>query len=174
MLNSLRVLRQGGAIVAVGAGVGLALNAVHPHGVALARPVFAAAETGTGTCSAPGGNASITPAVAAGMCSDCTVAFVDARTASAFAEGHIAGALHLPPVGHHDEAARMAELAQKKTVVVYDDLTACNLADSVARRLHQAGVHDVRILEGGWSAWQRQGEPGASGACETCAAHGHE
>src|SRR4029077_8392910 len=111
---------------------------------------------------------------ASGMCSDCTVAFVDARTASAFAQGHVAGAIHLPPIGHPDEALRMAELGQKKTVVVYDDLSSCNLADSAGQRLRSRGVRDVRVLEGGWPAWQSRGQPAASGACEICAAHGHD
>jgi rhodanese-related sulfurtransferase len=174
MKSALQMLRQAGVIVAVGALIGTVLNALHVRGVALAHPFYAAAESGVAACSAPGHGGRISPAAAAGMCSDCTVAFVDARSASAFAQGHVAGAMHLPPVGHADEAARMAELAQKKTVVVYDDLSACNLADSVSQRLKERGVRDVRVLEGGWGAWQKQGQPAASGACETCAAHMHD
>ena len=63
----------------------------------------------------------------------------------------------------------MRELSGKKTVVVYDDSSSCNLADAVAHRLRQAGLADVRVLEGGWSSWQGADRPAASGACDSCA-----
>jgi len=91
-------LRQCVSIAFAGSLLGLLINRVSPHGVDLRRPVYAAAESGTGSCVGPGA-ARISSAVAAGMCSDCTVAFVDARTSSAFALGHVSGAFHLPPMG---------------------------------------------------------------------------
>ena len=160
-------------IVGAGAAIGFLLNGLHARALTMSVPIYAVAETGTGACSSPVATTRISPAAAAGLCSDCNVSFVDARPASAFAQGHVAGAVHLPPAGHQDERRRMSELAQKKTVVVYDDLSACNLAESVGQRLRQSGVADVRVLEGGWSGWQARGQPAASGACEICAEHSH-
>jgi rhodanese-related sulfurtransferase len=167
-MRILVLVRQSLGISASGAVLGLAINAASVHGVDLRRPVFAAAEAGTGTCTGPG-STRITPTAAAGLCSDCTVAFVDARTSSAFALGHVAGAVHLPPVGHADEAQQLRELSSKRTVVVYDDASSCNLADAVVHRLRQVGLGDVRVLEGGWTAWHGTGHPAASGACDLCA-----
>lgn len=172
--NLVATLRQAAAVAVAGAAAGLALNAVHARGLAFGRPVHAAAEAGTGVCV---GDArpivEIGAESAAALCNDCTVAFVDARTASAYAAGHVAGALHLPPLGHPDERARLAELVGKQTVVAYDDASHCNLAQSVAQRLRTSGVADVRVLAGGWPGWQRLGQPAASGACEQCARHAH-
>jgi rhodanese-related sulfurtransferase len=168
------------ALLCGGSLLGLGLNAASPHPINLLQPVFSAAESGGGTCSAPHGEAgapsdfrSISPNDAAGMCTGCTAAFVDARAASEYAEGHVPNALHLPPHDHPGESEVIARLKTYPTVVVYDSGLACNLADTVASHLRTEGLSDVRILEGAWPAWERAGGPAESGACQACSAGAH-
>jgi rhodanese-related sulfurtransferase len=97
---------------------------------------------------------------------------VDARTATEFAAGHVADAIHLPPAGHPGEAAAVAALRASPRVVVYDGDYRCALADEVAARLRREGLADVAVLEGAWPAWIAAGGPGVSGACAACAAGG--
>ena len=160
-------------IVLAGAGLGLLANPVTPRPLALSRPVFAASASGTATCSGAVAKepTRISQGEARSACDACTAAFVDARGENAFALGHIAGALHLPPSGHPDESSTLDHLKGYKTVVVYDDDVGCRLAEGAARRLLAAGLTDVRVLDGNWSTWASSGGPAQSGACEECTRH---
>lgn len=172
----MRTLFQLAAIVAAGSALGLVLNALSPAPAHLGQPVFAAAESGAASCSAPhapgqaasGAFPTISRDQAVSLCTACTAGFVDARPASDFARGHIPNALHLPP--HHlaDEGQVVRELRRFGTVVVYDSGTGCDLAATVAAHLKSEGFADVRILEGAWPAWFQSGGPAESGACATC------
>ena len=174
----MKLALQMALLAAAGTGLGLAANALSPRPAHLGRPVFAAAESGGGACSmpAPSSSAPVAPlrsprigiAEAKGLCQACLAAFVDARGASDFAQGHIANAVHLPPAGHPDEARAIAELRTHPLVVVYDGDYSCALADDVAGRLRRAGLGDVRVLEGAWTAWVAAGGPAAAGACGSC------
>src|SRR3712207_1886976 len=86
-------------LLAGGALLGFAGNAVRSDGVSLAS------FTAPVTCSAPGEGllAVGVPAVrlvsqaeAAALCGDPSTVIADARSARAFAQGHVAGAIHLP------------------------------------------------------------------------------
>ena len=89
------------------------------------------------------------------------VLVVDARQATQFEAGHIAGALHLPCSGALQDALGSATGATG-IVVVYADSTdeARPVAKSLQARLH--GRARVAILRGGFPAWS-----GASLACES-------
>ncbi len=170
------LLRQALLVVAAGVLAGLGANALSPRPAPLGQPVWPAAEAAAGACladpSAPP-VARIAAAEAAALCTACSAGFVDARSASDFAAGHVAGAVHLPPAGHHDEGEALARLATFHTVVVYDGEESCQLAEGVARRLLARGLRDVRVLDGAWGAWVAAGGPGTSGACSACG-HGPE
>lgn len=167
-------MAQAAAICALGAGLGLGANSLSHRPVRLGQPVFAASASGHAACSAPEGTQAPQPVARIGQadarnaCQACSAAFVDARSENAFAAGHIPGALHLPPVGHEDEAAVLTRLRGQKTVVVYDDDVGCKLAEGVAERLRHSGLADVRVLEGSWGQWEASGGPAQSGACEIC------
>jgi 3-mercaptopyruvate sulfurtransferase SseA len=172
------VLFQAAAVVAAGTLVGLGANAASPRAVPLGTPVHAAAESGAGQCSDPGAAAApasprIGAAEAKGLCDACTAGFVDARSASEYAAGHVTNAIHLPPAGHPGERAAVDALRAYPLVVVYDGDYSCALADDVAARLRRAGLRDVRVLEGAWPAWVAAGGSGASGYCPECHAHPH-
>jgi rhodanese-related sulfurtransferase len=162
-------VRQIALMVATGLVVGLAANLAHPRGVDLWSPIYPAPASGSGSCEA--GLAEV-PRIAleeaAALCGNCNVAFVDARGGATFAQAHIAGAIHLPPQSHPHAESVIADLREKPTVIVYGDNTQCDQAESVAQRLIQNGYADVRILEGGWPAWDGTHQPAVSGACEHC------
>src|SRR4051812_15303473 len=96
------------AVLAAGAVAGLALNAARPAGVSLQSfqpPAVCAAG------DAP--VAELLPGQATALCGQPGSVVADVRTAQAFAEGHVAGAIHLPcdASGQVADAARIAHAA---------------------------------------------------------------
>jgi 3-mercaptopyruvate sulfurtransferase SseA len=157
-------------IASVGAVLGLVLNAASGRPTVLNRPVYPAASSGVSACSSlPQAHAHrfMPLAEAVTACAQCTVGFVDARGAAAFASGHIPGAVHLPPAGHPDEGRTLERLRRFQTLVVYDEGGSCGLAQGVADRLDALGFKDVRLLKG-WRDWEAARGPAQSGACEAC------
>jgi len=170
-----RTTRQGLGLTLAGLTAGLGANALSPRPVPLTRPVLAASASATaGSCHAPvDDHPRVHPrlplAEALQACTACTAVFVDARGEAAFAEGHITQALHLPPEGDADLEAVLAKARAAPMVIVYDDdAGGCRLAQGVADRLAAAGVRNLRILEGSWSAWQAAQGPAQAGSCEVC------
>jgi 3-mercaptopyruvate sulfurtransferase SseA len=165
-----KLFLQAAAIAFAGLAVGLVVNWSARRPAPLGRPVRSAAETGICRTELAGAGpvTRISFQDAERLCSSCAAAFVDARSASDYAAGHIANAIHLPPSGDLEEAAALALLAGYGTIVVYDGDASCQLAESVARRLQARGLRDVRVLSGAWPAWVAAGGPGASGACSLC------
>jgi rhodanese-related sulfurtransferase len=166
---------QMGLLAAMGSAVGLAANALSPHPAVLGRSVLSAAEAGGGSCAMPASATStpwtaprISVEEAKALCTACLAGFVDARGPHEFAHGHIANAVHLPPAGHPDEAAAIAQLRTSPLVVVYDGDYSCAVADDVAIRLKRSGVADVRVLRGAWPAWVAGQGPAAAGICGVC------
>jgi rhodanese-related sulfurtransferase len=177
----MRLLLQMVAICIGGALLGLALNVASGRPASLARPVYPAASSGIAVCSASPeaqhakhGHKVMPQPEAVVACSACSVGFVDARGAAAFAEGHIPLAVHLSPAGHPDETVELQKLRAFPTVVVYDSGGGCGLAEGVADRLTARGFTDVRLLEGSWTDWMTAGGPAASGACKACSDHDHQ
>jgi 3-mercaptopyruvate sulfurtransferase SseA len=174
----MRTWIQMAVLAALGSALGFAANALSPHPAVLARPVLSAAEAGGGSCAAPASTATSAPAPwkaprisveeAKGLCTACLAGFVDARGSHEFAHGHIANAVHLPPAGHPEEAAAVAQLRTFPLVVVYDGEYSCAVADDVATRLRWAGLSDVRVLQGAWPGWVAAQGPAAAGICGVC------
>jgi 3-mercaptopyruvate sulfurtransferase SseA len=175
-----RILLEAASIAVAGALLGLGLNAASPRSAPLATPVHAAAESGGGMC-ATGEAAPAAPRArrisveeAKGHCDACTAGFVDARSGTEYAAGHVTNAVHLPPAGHEGEAVIIAGLRAYDMVVVYDGEYTCALADEVAARLRREGLPDVRVLEGAWPAWTAAGGSDAVGICPSCHDHGED
>ena len=81
--------------------------------------------------------------------------YVDLDTELAAAPG--AGGRHpLPPPEVFEAAMRRAGVRQDRAVVVYDDWTGL-AAGRAWWLLRYHGHHDVRLLDGGWTAWVRDG-----------------
>lgn len=157
-------------VLAAAAGLfGLVVNAARPDGLPLGRPVLAASGQAGATCGAPAGAAAEIDLAAARALHEAGAAFVDARPAGAYAEGHVPGALHLPSRGDAPDADQViAQLRRAQAVVVYDGGASCALARHLGERLAAEGLGDVRVMLGGFDGWQAAGEPAQSGLCEAC------
>ncbi|HEX8953042.1 MAG TPA: rhodanese-like domain-containing protein [Polyangia bacterium] len=156
-------------LVVAGAALGLAGNAARPHGLRIAA--FAPATECSG--GAEGGAptpAVMSPAEASALCGQPSVVIADARAANAFAEGHVAGAVHLPcDAGGQTVVDALAHFSHAQTIVVYGQSTddARPVADSLQRRHPDV---KVAILDGGFAAWSQAGLACASGPCDECKA----
>ena len=81
---------------------------------------------------------------------------LDSRSAQAWAQGHVPGALHLPGREIADRAPR--ELDRTVPVVVYCWGPGCNGATRAALTLAGLGFR-VREMLGGFEYWAREGLP---------------
>ncbi|MFT3764673.1 MAG: rhodanese-like domain-containing protein [Minicystis sp.] len=162
-------LLRASVLVLGGAALGLAANAMRPDRVSLfgfEAPVTCSA--GTETQAAP--IVEMAPHEASHLCGRPGVVFADTRPAARFAEGHVADAVHLPC----DASAVGAEPALKKldkatTIIVYGD--SSDDGHSVAETLRKRGLNrDLRVLRGGFAAWEKEGLACASGPCRDCTA----
>ncbi len=84
------------------------------------------------------------------------VTVVDARSAEAFALGHIPGAISLP---HREMSqASTAHIDRTSLVVTYCDGVGCNASTKGALNMLRLGFR-VRELIGGLDWWKRDGHP---------------
>lgn len=81
---------------------------------------------------------------------------IDVRPAAAWARGHLPGTALVPPEVLEANVDDL-QIRTDQTILVYgdDDRTA----DRVARTLASYGFPDVRVLAGGFPAWERAGFP---------------
>src|SRR5262245_13336719 len=158
------ILFEAAAVVAAGAIAGLGLHAVRDDGVRLGEappPSGPVVCTATGTPAAP--PRWITIEDAQRLLEDPTAVFVDSRPRAEYVEGHVAGAINLP----RDEPwspGDMALVRGARTVVSYcDGSDACACSSGLADALTEAGIRDVRVLEGGAAMWLERGLPAEGG-----------
>jgi len=83
---------------------------------------------------------------------------VDARDEEQFNARHIPRAISLPSHAYPEMLEFFAEdHGTAKTVVIYCGTEDCDLSTQLALRLRdEIGYADIRILEGGFLAWQRE------------------
>ena len=161
------VLIRAAALLVIGSTVGFVVNWIRPGGVPFGRVEKVA------VCEAadPDGLAVISPDDGAFLCDEEGAIVLDVRPEDAFARGHVAGAIHLPchadPLGGDVSGI----LATATVILVYGDST--DEARPVAQSLVQRQYADVRILEGGYAAWEAAGQGCVSGPCEACE-EGHQ
>src|SRR5687768_10180504 len=109
--------------------LGLLGNAVHPAGVPLSQGVRSLAEQGQ--CSAPPGAAAppagralqptvLPPREAGARRGQSGVVFGDLRPPARYAQGHVAGAIHLPCAGTLGQEA-LSRLGPRTRLVLYDE-----------------------------------------------------
>lgn len=164
------VLLRAACLLAGGAILGLAANAARPAPVALTG--FEPQVTCTADAEATEPVGELHAHDASSMCGREGVFFADARSAERFAEGHVAGAIHLPCSASATGAdGAIQRLGAARTIVVYGDSTeeARTVAETLQARAPKA---DVRILRGGFPAWETEGLACASGPCRDCTVAG--
>lgn len=81
---------------------------------------------------------------------------VDVRSATAWAQGRIPGAIHVP---NAELTARAGEIAPdtRAEIVVYCWGPGCNGSTRAALTLTRLGYENVRELIGGFEYWAREG-----------------
>jgi len=152
-----RILLQSLAILAVSAVLALGVNFIRPDGPA---PVLAAPSAVQLTKN--GGEIGIKDA--AMLFISGRAVFLDARSQFEYQQGHVQGAISLPP---REFAAQFQDikpsLAGKEAVITYCDGELCPLSHNLAKHLRDAGVKNVYVLVNGWSLWQAEKLPIAKG-----------
>ena len=87
-------------------------------------------------------------------------AFIDARQKSLYDGGHVPGARSLPASeAEKSFPADGLDSRQAGILVIYCEGGDCQSSLLLARRLHDEGFKDVRVMTGGWRAWQAAGLP---------------
>jgi rhodanese-related sulfurtransferase len=90
--------------------------------------------------------------------------FLDARDPVSFYEGHIKGALSIPPEEAGAHLREVRSFAKSgRVIIAYCDGVDCPLSTQLARSLQKDGVASVRVLVDGWSRWRQAGYPIAKG-----------
>jgi rhodanese-related sulfurtransferase len=105
-------------------------------------------------------------AEAADLFSRGLAVFIDSRTRTDYASGHIPGALSLPLDEVKDTSGVQerlnqapASLSPERTLVVYCEGEDCQTSLALAKLIHSQGFRDIRILMGGWAEWSAAGLP---------------
>lgn len=156
-------------LLAVGLGGGFLFNSLRPDGVSpqhFEPPVACSAEEGP-TLKTP---LVLAPERAAPLCGNPGALVIDTRSETAFAEGHIPEAVHLPCTAPRSAAERALELVgNRSTVIVYGESTsdALPVAAGLQARAGHAPLTAV-VIEGGFAAWRDAKQACASGPCEEC------
>ncbi len=87
--------------------------------------------------------------------------FIDARLASDYERGHLAGAISLP-VDANDAVweAALAKIPAGRPIVTYCQSAGCKFAENVSLRLIEEGYSDIALFKGGWAEWvAKHGRP---------------
>jgi rhodanese-related sulfurtransferase len=107
---------------------------------------------------------------AAKLCGDSRTLVADVRSGPAFAEGHVAQAVHIPCSGSMADVAQVRErLKDKHMLVVYGETEeqAHKVANDLGARIGRPDLA-LAVLAGGWRAWFEAGLACASGPCDEC------
>ena len=176
MKIGLNLVWRAAVLVVAGVVLGGAANALRPDGLAVstfAPPATCSADEAGG----PGPEVQLaSQAEATNLCAQSGTLIADVRPAQAFAEGHVAGAIHLP-CSAPEQVASAAEhgLSNKRMLLVYGESTAdaFPVAEQMRRRLGRADL-TIRVIEGGFAAWRDAGLACTSGECPACGAPEHD
>jgi len=146
----LRLMRIA-AILALGAGLGLAWNGLSGRGIALSTNVFIRAED------------EVIEAKEAKARLERGALFLDARPIDFYKMEHIPGALPLPEPDFDAAFAKLEpRLRSSFDIVVYCSGWGCEASHIVAAKLRERGIH-AAILHEGWPAWTDAGYPTKTG-----------
>ena len=86
--------------------------------------------------------------------------FIDARSKSAFEQGHIAGAINLDPYDFDQWSVHVVDdIQMDQMIVTYCDGAQCPLSSELAEKLTELGFEKVYNLKDGWAQWKTAGLP---------------
>jgi len=91
----------------------------------------------------------------------------DARPKRLFRESHVPRARNLPATESNLKIPPdLLELPRERTLVVYCEGGDCQSSLALAKRLHDEGFKDIRVMTGGWEEWIKAGLPVEKGDAE--------
>jgi len=150
-----KIVRQALVIGALGVLLGAALN--YPLVKRFARGEFR--ETFFSRTDYPGVRL-ITLQEAEDLWAAAETVFFDARGTGPYGEGHVPRARNLPEAESRQKfPADVLELPRERVIVVYCEGGDCQSSLLLAKRLHDEGFQDIRVMTGGWEEWKRAGLP---------------
>lgn len=83
------------------------------------------------------------------------ILWVDAREREAYVDGHIPSAVLLNETEFETGLPLLLDQWHPgQTIIAYCGTEQCDASAHVAKRLKEAGIEDVFILQGGWDAWK--------------------
>lgn len=159
------VLWQSGLVVLLSVVLALTFNYLRSDGL----PLFGDWASGTRPVSADGEDLAISIDEAQALFFTQAALFLDARSADAYAAGHIMGARNLPWQQFDQRFPRvMADVTEETLIVTYCDGEGCALSKDLAVALLAKGYFNVRVLVNGWTLWRDNDLPtdGGSGAAK--------
>ena len=165
---SLSVLKQSiwqtAAIFVASIIVALGVNALRSGGIPLVRDY----STGTRMIDRSGARMDISLDDAARAFENGSAFFLDARSPSEYALGHIKGA-RLVPFEDLDEYVieATADIPSDALIITYCDGEACMLSHDLALYLKDFGFERVYVLINGWTLWMDKGLPVEQGPAPT-------
>lgn len=162
-IDAYGMLLGAAAMVLGSAALGIAVNHFSPRGI----PIFGQAAEGAPGLGLPmpAGLLSIALDDAWSAFEADAAVFVDARVEEDYREGHVPGALNVPPSEVEARLPEVAEqLAAAQAVVVYCHGVECSDAIGVAERLLEVVPEPVHVLEVGIVGWVEAGYPVTEGA----------
>jgi rhodanese-related sulfurtransferase len=83
------------------------------------------------------------------------IVWIDARPEDAFQAGHIPGALDLNRDNWEAALPHLFELYSPGKIVIVYCSTGCTASQEIADRIRNLGFEQVKVLEGGFEAWQK-------------------
>ena len=145
-----RTIQRALLIVLGGGALGLVANAISPRGIPYITPPQPKLQA----------QDAIPLQEAQELWSGGAMFFLDARSPSDYAAGHIVNAFNLPVEefdGHYPGVAAL--LTPDTIIVVYCDGLQCDLSHRLMAKLRELGYRHVRVLVNGWTVWQTGGLP---------------
>jgi rhodanese-related sulfurtransferase len=86
--------------------------------------------------------------------------FLDVRSSTDYAFGHIAGAVHMPEEEMEKQLPALRPRLDRATAIVtYCGSENCGKSLWAAIRLRNEGLNRTRIYPAGWKEWQQRGLP---------------
>jgi rhodanese-related sulfurtransferase len=157
----IKSLQQGAAILLISALLALSINALRPGSLSL---VADWSQEGQLTLEA-GETLTISLQEAEAFYYAEAALFLDARSSEEYDEGHVSGALNLPWSQFDARVGEvMRDIAPDAVIITYCDGESCSLSKELARALTDLGYTNVKVLVNGWTLWQENFLPAASGS----------
>lgn len=156
----LRAWWQLGAILALGALVGLAFNILRPGRLPLVADWSVKAQLAATTTTDTGESIVISLEDAQMLYFAQDAVFLDARSASLFQKGHIEGARNLPWEDFESRFQEvLSDVSPNSNIITYCDGESCSLSKELAVVLLAKGYSHVRVLLNGWTGWLQASLP---------------